>query len=238
MMLPPIKYECKDELLGKLKAPSKPINLVLIGHGCQGTIKVGEYPENDLNLLSLPKTITSNVKRVFLLHCGSGLGVGDIGRNTISNNPDSWEKLKTISGNVFYINWDNISHSILQRGWSDAPTEVMKDEWKKRAIRLIEAEKDPERLVDDFWLKYSHPYLPGTILTPEGYHNTYYVEENKVSLSYPKSKVRPGSSMSASATASRQGRSDVPVRSRSALPLRSRSAGRTSGSLRSFQEDF
>lgn len=203
MLMPPVLYEEIGARLGDVPLKRQPLNLVLIGHGTIGYLRLGEDLSHDLNLLNIPSNITSRVENIFLLHCSSGQGIDDIGRKTIGGNKGSWGALKAVSGNLYQNTWDHTSGTILRRGWADTPDQERSAQWLTGTQNRIENMGDTDRSAEDSALKRSHPYFPKTVLTAEGYHLTYNVLEDSVSFSYPKA-VRQSVAATATATATRR----------------------------------
>lgn len=178
LIKPPIERKVAKHLPENESYPDG-LNLVLIGHGGQGKFDVGKIETHNLNKLNLPVSLSSKVKHVYLLHCATGMGLSKIAEVTLRNR-EKWSSLKTISGNIFNNNWWEASgvSGIERKGWTGHPR------WPEKAQAMLNKENDPRRSLDDFALKNPTPYNVSSIVSSEGYHRSYDVEEGKAKFAY------------------------------------------------------
>jgi hypothetical protein len=178
LIAPPIPREEMVERLGSIEDFPKSINLLLIGHGYNGYFTVGGKSALDLNALKLPEKLSTKVEHVYLMHCTAGKRIAKIGKKTMENS-DAWTSLQTISGNIYYNNWQSMGDVISRHGWTSGP-----DDWKDQAKKLLTKEGTSDRALDDFGLKNPLTYNADSILSPEGFHRTYNVQDGEARFSY------------------------------------------------------
>ena len=213
LIAPPIPREEMAERLASIGDLPESVNLILIGHGNYGYFNVGAKSTHNLNNLNLPQEVSEKVSHVSFMHCTAGKSIAKIGQATMKS-PTAWTSLKTMSGNVFYNNWQSMGNVISRHGWEG-------DEgWKAQAQKLLDKEKEKgasDRKVDDLALKNQVTYNAETILSPEGFHRTYYVREDTARFSY-RMPTRRTAGGAAAATGS--SRDMLPTRGRTPAPPR------------------